>query len=64
MQVEEGYECSGLQPSTCWPANSHPNNAATGIQLSAHHCDTMDACPNLQCCSIGLRLVALRFSLT
>ncbi|DBA68967.1 TPA: hypothetical protein ACH3X2_013140 [Trebouxia sp. C0005] len=28
-QVEEGYECSGLQPSTCWPAHTHPNTAAT-----------------------------------
>ncbi|DBA75070.1 TPA: hypothetical protein ACH3X1_010403 [Trebouxia sp. C0004] len=28
-QVEERYECSGLQPSTCWPANTHPNTAAT-----------------------------------
>ncbi len=30
MQVEEGYECTGLQPSTCRLANAHTTSAATG----------------------------------
>lgn len=31
MQIEEGYECSGLQPSTCWPVNSSHASAHSGI---------------------------------
>ena len=58
MQVEEGYECSGLQPSTCWPANVHPNAAATGVLLTALHCSTIIACQNLHCRIKGLRLLA------
>ncbi len=64
MQVEEGYECSGLQPSTCWPANTHPNTAATGVLRTAPHCVTMIASLHLHCCTIHLHFLACHFSLT
>ncbi len=62
MQVEEGYVCSGLQPSTCWPANTHLNTAATGVLLIAHHCPTTAACPSLHWSALGG--IAFQFDLT
>ena len=60
MQVEEGYECSGLQPSTCWPAGDSTASAQSGMQkpfsLFCMHArsDDLACCMHILCAAVQL----------